>query len=246
MKIIIIEDEPAAQQLLSRILQDQYPQVTIAAIADNVADAVHAIDLHQPDIIFLDIEIRQGTGFNVLERVNKRSFEVIFTTTFNTYAVDAFRHHALDYLLKPLSAAMVKDAVDRCIAQTKTTKKEDNIGLLLQQIQSLSTPKTRLPVHTPEGISFLDIPDIIYVEANGNYCDFQMRNGNRITSSRKLKEMETGLPFNQFFRIHHSYIVNLHFISKYHKGRGGYVVLLNGQSLPVASNRKDDFLAWLG
>lgn len=246
MKVIIIEDEPASQQALSELIRMHHRKPEIVAIADNVPEAVAAIGTLAPDIVFLDIEIRMGTGFDVLARIGQRSFEVIFTTTFNTFAIEAFRHHALDYLLKPLNEALVGEAIDRCYSKIiNHNRDEDNISKLLQQLQLSATQKTKLAIHTIDGIVFVDIADIIYVEAQSNYTDLWLSSGARITSSRKLKEMEDSLPLNFFFRIHHSYLVNLRYVSKYHKGRGGYVVLQNGASLPVSSARKDNFLKWL-
>jgi two-component system LytT family response regulator len=246
MKVVIVEDEIASQEYLSEILRKAFPNLEIASIVDNVTDAIEAIRAHEPDILYLDIEIKLGTGFDVLSQLASRPFEVIFTTAFNTFALEAFRYHAIDYLLKPLSATHIIEATERCIKRFK--KDRDNVSLdkLIEQLSLPRLQKSKLGIHTLEGIEFVDVSDIVYGEAKGNYTELWMKNGTRITTSRKLKEIEEHLPEQQFFRIHHSYIVNLQFTKKYHKGRGGYIVLHDGKSLPVSSAKKDDFLNWLG
>jgi two-component system LytT family response regulator len=246
MKVIIVEDEVASQEYLSNILLTNFPQLEIVALADNVPDAVSAIDMHQPGIVFLDVEIKLGTGFDVLAQLPKRSFEVVFTTAFNTFALEAFRFHAIDYLLKPLNVSEVIEATERSMLRAKQGSDNTLLDKLLEQLNHPVVQKTKLGIHTLDGIEFVEVPDIVYGEANGNYTDLWMKNGTKITTSRKLKDMEESLPRQMFFRIHHSFIVNLQYVKKYHKGRGGYLVLHDGQSLPVSSAKKDDFIAWLG
>lgn len=246
MKIIIVEDELASQAYLKNILLLHYPGIDIVAATDNVPDAVLLIKKHRPDIAFMDVEIKMGTSFDVLEQTKGYSFEVIFTTAFNTFAVDAFRHHAIDYLLKPLNESHVVEAMGRCMQRINSNNRNDQVGKLLEQLQQPAVQKAKLGIPTLEGIEFVAIPDIIYGEAKGNYTDIWLKNGIKITTSRKLKEMEESLPKDLFFRIHHSYIVNLQYVKKYYKGRGGYLILQDDHALPVSSARKDDFLKWLG
>lgn len=247
MKIIIVEDELASQQYLKQLLMERFPQLKVVAIAESVPDALQAIQEHRPDIVFLDVEIKMGNGFDVLAQVPDRSFEVVFTTAYNAFAVEAFRHHAVDYLLKPLNAAYVAEATERCLQRLKEHKSsKEQVGKLLQQVQQPIAQKSKLSIHTMDGIEFIEVQDIVYGEANGNYTDLWLKTGSKVTTSRRLKEMEESLPGDLFFRVHHSYIVNLQYVRKYHKGRGGYLVLHNGNSLPVSSARKDDFLNWLG
>jgi two-component system LytT family response regulator len=246
MKVVIIEDEVASQEYLRNILLNHFPQLKVVALVDNVPDAVSVLNAHQPDIVFLDVEIKLGTGFDVLVQLPKRSFEVVFTTAFNTFALEAFRFHAIDYLLKPLNTAEVIEATERCMQRVKNGHDNTILNKLLEQLNQPVVQKTKLGIHTLEGIEFIEVPDIVYGEAKGNYTELWMKNGVKITTSKKLKDIEESLPRQMFFRIHHSYIVNLQYVKKYHKGRGGYLVLHDGQSLPVSSAKKDDFMNWLG
>ena len=246
MRVIIIEDEQASQDYLRHILNTHFPEIEIVALADNVPEAIEVIRKHSPDIVFMDVEIKLGTGFDVLARVGHRTFEVVFITAYNTFAVDAFRHHAIDYLLKPVSAAYMAEAIELCRQRLGNKQRTDQIDKLLRQLQVQPAQKSKIGIHTIEGIEMLDVADIVYGEAKGNYTDLWLKGGAKVTTSKKLKEMEEVLTLHQFFRIHHSYIVNMQYVSKYHKGRGGYLVLQNGLSLPVSSSRKDDFLNWLG
>jgi two-component system LytT family response regulator len=242
MKVIIVEDEISCQQYLEQILLDNFVDIEIVDIIDNVPDSIKRLEELKPDLVFLDVEIKMGSGFDILASIKERSFEVIFTTAFNTFAVDAFRYSAVDYLLKPLQVNLVIEAVNKVKNRILNTHSPDLIDQLLLRLQSSSPQKNRLIIYTTEGMEFVEIPTIMFAEAKGNYTDIWLSNGTKITASKKLKEIEESLPAQSFFRVHHSYIVNLNFIKKYHKGRSGHLFLLNGKDIPVAESRKDDFL----
>jgi two-component system LytT family response regulator len=246
MKAIIVEDEEFSQEYLQSIIQKKFTGLEVVAVADDVQAATAAIKKYQPDLIYLDIEIKMGSGFDVLEHTRGLSYETIFTTAFNSFALEAFRYHAIDYLLKPLHDVQVIEATNRFINRTNTINGNERINALLDHMKHIDRIKSKLSIHTVDGIEFVQISQIVYAEANGNYTDFWLKDGTKRTSSRKLKETEESLPHNLFFRIHHSYLVNLHYVTKYHKGRGGHIELDNGVALPVSSNKKDDFLNWLG
>lgn len=245
MNVIIIEDEVTARDYLVSILQQHFPGLTIAACCNNVPDAVTAIEKWTPGIVYLDVEIKQGTGFDVLRQVGQVNFDVIFTTAFNSFALEAFRFHAVDYLLKPLQEKLVAEATHKCLERAEHQASASRITELLARMQQLVISPKRLPIPGPDGIEFVDTADLLYAEANGNYTDLWMKGGQKITLSRKLKLMEEALPASRFYRIHHSYIVNIDYVKKYYRGRNGYVVLLNDVSLPVSSSRKDSFMDWL-
>jgi two-component system LytT family response regulator len=243
--VVIVEDEKASQDYLFRFLQTHFPQIQVVAIADSLVTATEALKRLQPDLVFLDVEIKMGTSFDVLAAVPDLKAEIIFTTAFNTFAIDAFRHHAFDYLLKPLEDKSMIDSVQRCLVRLNQQSASNQIVQLLQTLQSPTIPK-RLGVQTLEGIEFVDADDILFAEAKGNYTELRLADGSKLVTSRKLKEVEQALPVTAFFRIHHSYVVNTRYIKKYLRGRGGSVLLTNEMSLPVSVARKDDFLKWLG
>ncbi|WP_160716383.1 LytR/AlgR family response regulator transcription factor [Chitinophaga solisilvae] len=244
MKVIIVEDEPAGQQFLARILKENFPELKLMCIADNVPDAVRLIRECRPDIVYLDVEIKMGSGLDVLAQTEDIAFDVIFTTVFNSFALDAFRYHAIDYLLKPLSKAQVTAATQRFLSGSAAMNRE-KIASLMLLMQQAAAQRPKICIPTVEGVELVNVADIVYGSAKGNYTEIWMSNGSKILSGRKIKEVEDELPRHIFFRIHHSYLVNLNYVTRYQKGRGGSVLLYNGYELPVASNRKEDFLTWL-
>lgn len=240
LKVIIVEDEIASQNYLKRLLGAHFPELRIVAVEDTVGPAIGAINHERPDLVFMDVEIRQGTGFEVLDGLDGATFGLIFTTAFNQFAIDAFQHHAIDYLLKPLDDDRVIGAVRRSIAQQESQRSQERIHHLLEYLQKTALP--RLPVSTIHGFEFIDIESILYVEASGNYCKIKLKSGNSITTTRKIKEITGQLSEPLFIRVHHSYLVHTRYIKRYQKGRGGYVELDDGTAIPVSPQRKDDFL----
>lgn len=246
MKTIIVEDEIASQEYLHHFLSDHFPAITIAAVADNVPEAVAAITAHAPDLVFLDVDIKMGTGFDVLAALPAIKPEIIFTTAFNQFAIDAFQYHAVDYLLKPLDDKRTLKAVQHCISRVQEKNSNQHLTQLLQHLHQPAQQKQRISIYTVEGIEFIDPDEILLAEAKGNYTELKLRSGNKITTSKKLKEIEQQLPTPLFFRVHHSYIIHTHYVKKYFKGRGGYVILSDETTVPVSAARKDDFLKHFG
>jgi two-component system, LytTR family, response regulator len=246
IKAIIVEDELMSQQYLKNFLQQHFSTINVVAIIDNLPDAVDALKLHVPDIVFLDIEIKMGTGFDVLAAIPDIKSEIIFTTAFNQFAIEAFKYHAIDYLLKPLEDKRVFEAVSHCIKRLEQKNSGQQITQLLQSIQRPALQIQHLGIHTLEGIEFINIADIVFAEAKGNYTELKLNSGATIVASKKLKEIEQSLTGGSFFRIHNSYVVNMMYIKKYNKGRGGDIILKDGSCLPVSATRKDDFLKYFG
>lgn len=242
--VVIVEDEPAARERLIRMLSRHFPQLEIVATADSVPQAVAAIRLYVPQLVFLDIEIKMGSGFDVLMQLKDTVFDVIFLTAFDAYAVDAFRHNAVDYLLKPLKKELLIESIDRHLA-----RRQQGTPVLSSEILSRlskSQAAVRIGIANHEGIDFLDMSDILYAEASGSYTKLAMKSGNPILVTKRLKEIEEKLSPDHFLRIHHSYIVNLRSVKKYLRGRGGCIVLNNGETLPISMGRKDEFLKRMG
>lgn len=245
IRVVIIEDEIASQQYLRQLLQQYFPGMQLLAVIDNVPEAIDAVKRLQPHIVFLDVEIKMGTGFDVLEALPRISFEVIFTTAFNQFAIDAFRYHAIDYLLKPLDDKRVVEAVSYAREHINQKSSAQQIARLLQHLHQPALTK-KISIHTVDGIEFVDPDDILFAEAKGNYTEIRLRTGVKYIVSKKLKEMEQSLSEPVFFRIHYSYIVNAKYVKKYFKGRGGYVTLQDDTVIPVSAARKDDFLRHFG
>ena len=238
---IIIEDEQASQEYIADLLEAKFPEIKIVSIEDSVQSAINAIDNYNPDLVFLDVEIKAGTGFDVLARVKDRAFHIIFTTAYNRFAIDAFQYNTIDYLLKPLEGEKVIAAVRRCMQKITSRQPVEELAQLLQYLK-LPTWQQRFPVSTMYGIEFIDTEEILFIEAAGNYSKLKLRSGRSIMMTKKIKELAEQLQEPLFIRIHTSYLVNTRYVKKYFKGRGGHIILDDDSSLPVAPARKDDFL----
>lgn len=241
LKAIIIEDEQSSQEYLKDLLEAKFPEISVVSIEDTVQPAINTINNCHPDIVFLDVEIKAGTGFDVLAGVKNKAFHVIFTTAYNQFAIDAFQYNTVDYLLKPLESEKVIAAIQRCIEKITLKQPGEEITQLLQYLKRPAMQQ-RLPVSTMYGIEFIDMEDILFAEAEGNYSKLKLRSGRSIMMTKKIKELAEQLQEPLFVRIHNSYLVNTRYVKKYYKGRGGHIILDDDSSLPVSPARKEDFL----
>jgi len=239
---IIIDDEKKCISLLRHLLQNHCPEVNIVASADNAADGIAAIEAHQPDLVFLDIEMPGKTGFELLNSLPDIGFDIIFTTAYNHYAIRAIRFSALDYLLKPVDVDELKNAVARLEKNRYRKGRQENIDLLVQNIRSLQPHYSKITLSTQEGLVILHVNEIVYCEASGTYTIFYLKNKEKITVSKTLKEYEELLKAHPFFRLHNSFLVNLNEVKKYIKGDGGSVIMSNGDEVLVSKRRKEEFL----
>lgn len=245
LKAIIIDDELKSRESLRILIEDFCDNVTVAASCQNVSEGLAAIEKFKPDVIFLDIQMQRETGFDLLNKVKEISFEVIFTTAYSEYAIKAFKFSAIDYLLKPIDIEELKAAL------VKVEKKvSGNIaGRLKQMMDNLKTGNSenfKLALPTNEGLLFIKVNEIVYCEASSNYTEIHMLDGKKHLVSRTLKEYEDMLAENNFFRIHHSYLINLNLLKKYVRGDGGYVVMNTDTSLDVSKRKKEAFLERIG
>jgi two-component system LytT family response regulator len=241
IKVIIVEDELQAKTALETMLLDF--NIEICGEATGVEDALKLIKTIKPDVVFLDIELTDGTAFDLLDRIIDIDFKVIFVTGHDKFAVKAFRYHALDFLLKPIHPKELKEAIDR-LANFDNQK---SIDFQLRQLLESVKIKTleRLLIHTNEGITVIPQRQIIRLESDGNYTSIYTSANQRHVASINLKNYEEMLPEPPFFRIHQSHIINTDFISKVLKEDGGFVVMENGVKIPIARRRKDEFLDML-
>jgi two-component system LytT family response regulator len=214
----------------------------VKALCQNVAEAIKAIDQFNPDVVFLDIQLQRETGFDLLTRLKDFDFEVIFTTAYSEFAIKAFKFSAIDYLLKPIDIEELKRAllkVERRIGNTFT----ERLQQLMQNLRTGSSENYRLALPTTDGLVFVKINQILYCEASSNYTEIIMDDNKKYVVSRTLKEYEDMLTEQNFFRIHHSYLINLNGIKKYVRGDGGYVIMNNDKSLDVSKRKKEGFLS---
>lgn len=239
---IILDDEVMNVQLLSNMLQQHCPQVNILAAETNAKKGILLINELRPQLLFLDVEMPHMNGFETLKQLEPINFEVIFVTAFGKYAVEAFEHHAAGYVTKPVNTEKLVAAVNAASRRIEQKSINKNLFSLLEQNSRQSTPD-KIPLSTTNGLVFVKIADIMYCESSGNYTHFFLCDDKKIIVSRQLGEYEKLLPENNFTRVHDKYIINLNYIKEYIKGSGGELVLENGKEIPVATRRKEDFLA---
>lgn len=241
-KTIIIEDEKRAQILLKNILEKHFPNIEIMAVADDLPSGVKAIHKHQPDFIFLDIEMPNFSGLEILDFFNEKdvNFSIIFTTAYNHYAIEALKISAVDYLLKPLNKEDIEEALGRFETKNSAYNQES-----FSSLKSIITHKKINKIAIPAGnqLHFIKPENIVYIKADNSYSELYLENGNQMIVSRSIKNFEDGLKDNPCFcRIHKSYLINTHFVEKYDKSNGGWVTLSNKKELPVSSEKIDAFL----
>jgi len=240
---IIIDDEAKGRMALRQKLKDYCPDVQVEGEAEDGQEGLRLIEELQPDIVFLDIEMPRMNGFDMLLQLQRKDFHLIFTTAYDHYAIKAIRFAAFDYLLKPVDIEELKAAVEKIIQNGQ----QANNGRRLETLaHNLQTALNKIAISTLEGLLFFDINDIIHIEAQSNYTVFSFTNRPRLTVSRTLKEFEDLLPSEQFFRTHHSHIINLQYIKRYIKGDGGQIELNNGELVDVSRKKKEEFLKLLG
>ncbi|MDF2190750.1 response regulator transcription factor [Paraflavitalea sp. CAU 1676] len=246
IRTVLIDDEPNNIDTLQHLLDRYCPQVQVVGRAESAQSGVAVIQSTQPDLVFLDIEMPYGNAFDLLNSLNPIQFDVIFVTAFDNYAINAIRYSALDYLLKPVNIKELQLAVQKAADQLLQKNMHKRIDTLFY---NLSTPKSayqRLALPTLDGLVFVNTEDVIRMEAKSNYTVIYFKNGSTVTVSKTLKEFEDILSADQFSRIHHSHIINHHFVKKYHRGRGGYIEMEDGTSIEVSIRKRDEFLSKFG
>jgi two-component system LytT family response regulator len=245
MKAIIIDDENGSRESLAKILEKNCPNVEIVAKANSMTTGLTAIQQYEPDLVFLDIDMPNGSGFDLLEKIKDIDFDVIFTTAYDQYAIRAIKFSALDYLLKPVGPEELILAVKR--AEGKHENKivnRDKYQVLLGNMKTESKLK-KVAVPDGDGLIFISLSDIIRCDSDGNYTYFILNNGKKVMSSRTLGEYEDMFEGDNFFRIHRSHLINLDHVKKYIKGEGGYVVLSDDSQVEVSRRKKNEFLELL-
>ena len=239
---IIIDDEAKNIKLLQNMLQMYCPAVKVLATDTEAKNGLLLIEELQPQLVFLDVEMPHLNGFDLLKKLEPLQFETIFVTAYSHYAVEAFEHHATGYITKPINTEKLIAAVNTATKRIEEKNVNKNLFSFLEQNTKQAAPD-KIPLSTSNGLVFVKLTQILYCESSGNYTNFYLLAGKKIMVSRQLGEYEKLLPEINFTRIHDKYIINLSFIKEYIKGSGGDVILENGKELPVASRRKEEFLA---
>jgi two-component system, LytTR family, response regulator len=239
IKAVLIDDEIHCLDTLSILLNEYCPQVRVMERCKSAKEGLVAIEKHQPDLVFLDIEMPVMNGFELLELFTELPFAVIFTTSYDQYAIKAIRFSALDYLLKPIDPKELVTAVHKIQIQKKLPSAEQ-FQMLMSRIKHKEGSFHKIAVPTSEGFELIPAEEIIYCEADNNYTRFFLKNNKPIIACRTLKEVEEQFTdFVSFIRVHHSYMVNLNEVNKYIRGEGGYLIMSDGTTVNVSRSRKD-------
>jgi two-component system LytT family response regulator len=242
IKSIIIDDELHCLESLSLLINEFCPEIQLLDQSSSAKKGLEAIERFKPDLVFLDIEMPVMNGFELLEQLSSISFAVIFTTSYDQYAIKAIRFSALDYLLKPIDPKELMMAVKK-IQEERHLPLAEQFQMLLKQIQGKNNGFNKIAVPTAEGFELIPAEDIVYCEANDNYTHFFLKNKTKIIACRILKEIEIQIQdFPFFVRVHNSYLVNLNEVTKYVRGEGGYLIMSDGSSVNVSRSRKESLL----
>jgi two-component system LytT family response regulator len=242
IKAIIIDDEVTARETLSDLLQYYCPQVVILSTADSVERVVPLIKLHQPELVFLDIEMPFENGFKLFEKFPQQNFSVIFVTAYDQYAIKAIKFSALDYLLKPINPDELIAAIEK--VSNKKMIEEENKKKIDLLMNSLEHPKKMKQIALPssKGAIFVELETIVRCSADGNYTRFHLLDGKSYLITKNLGEYEELMKEHRFFRVHHSHLINLNHIKTYIRGNGGYVVMSDRVQVEVSRRKKGEFL----
>lgn len=241
---LIVDDEHHNRVVLEKMLRQHVPMISAIYQADTVKMALQLVNEHQPQIIFLDIQMQGETGFDLLQQTGDYNFEIIFVTAHDNYAIKAFRFNAVDYLLKPVVVNELKEAAEKAIKKlgNHPGTHRDNINRLYRQMSNGKGTMDSITIATSEGFLVLQVRDIVYCQASNNYTVIHLADNKKITSSQTLGYYEELLADNAFFRTHRSYLVNLAHVTSYKKGEGGYIIMTNGDEVELARNHKTNFI----
>jgi len=245
MRAIIVDDEPKGLNLLNELISSQSSDIRVVALARDANEGIRQIRHHQPDVVFLDINMPGKNGFEMLQELSPASFDVVFITAYDQYAIKAFKYNAFDYLLKPLDPDELYSCIERLREKRLHIDLQQRLASMLAQIHNPQRLPDRLTIHSMDGITVVPIREIIYLEAAGTYTIFYLKSADKIISSVNLKEYEELLSEHSFFRVHHSFLVNLQEVKKYVRGDGGYAIMSNGSEVSVSKRKKEEFLQHL-
>jgi two-component system, LytTR family, response regulator len=243
IRTVLVDDEPNNLETLHQLLVKYCPQVEIIGTADSVTKAREVIVDKKPDLVFLDIEMPYGNAFELLNSMPAVDFEIIFVTAFGNYAIEAIKFSALDYLLKPVNIKELQAAVQKAAQRIQFKNISQKLDNLFFNLNTSKPSLQKIALPTLEGLMFVNIKDLVWLEARGSYTCVYLSSQQRIMVSRTLKEFEDALPVDFFSRIHQSYVINHNYIRKYNRGRGGTIEMEDGTVIEVSMRKKDEFLA---
>jgi len=238
-KVLIIDDENRTRELIAKMIDSFGFDVKVIPEGENVQSGIKAIEKHQPDIVFIDIQMPDGTGFDVIRSIGEKNFEVIFITAHEEFAIKAIKFSALDYLLKPVDTTELKGALEKALNAINEKKEYAQFDALQKNIQP--NEKRRLVLKTQESVHVVELDQIIRCEADRNYTSFFLKNDKKILVSKTLKEYENLLSGHNFLRVQQSHLINISYVDRYDKKNGGAVVMKDGSEVPLSPAKRELF-----
>ncbi|HNR85642.1 MAG TPA: LytTR family DNA-binding domain-containing protein [Taishania sp.] len=238
-KALVIDDENRTRDLIAKLINSFELDIEAISEGESVKSGLKAIEKHEPDIVFLDIQMPDGSGFDILKALPKKSFEVVFITAHEEFAIKAIKFSALDYILKPVDADELKEVVERALEKMNTKNDERQFEALQHNISPQQ--KRRLVLKTQESVHVVDLDQIIRLESDRNYTSFYLNDGKSILVSKTLKEYDDLLAGYNFIRVQQSHLINLDYVEKYNKGNGGFVVMKDGSEVPLSPAKREIF-----
>lgn len=237
---VIIDDESKARTTLKELLKSVCTDIQVIGEADGVASGLQLLEQTQPDVVFIDIQMNDGTGFDLLDKLPQLDCHIVFATAYEEFAIKAFRYHAMNYLTKPIDPDDLLEVCQKVKANKSDKLTKQNLDRLMQSMQHKKIENITLS--TNEGLIFLRLKDIIHLQSDGNYTYFHTKEDGRVMVSRILREFDNLLPEDLFFRTHQSHIVNIQEVRKFLREDGGYALMSDGAKVPVSRRKKEDFL----
>jgi len=243
IRAIIIDDEQKSREILKSLIEQNHPEINIVGTADSVQSGIALVRSSAPQLLFLDIMMPDGSGFDVLEKLGDLKFDVIFTTASDKFAVKAIKFSALDYLLKPIDSDELMQAVKKVSERNQKFSNEANLRSLLENVKQNESQFSKITLPIGHAYEVVLIKDIIRCEANDNYTNVYLTGGKKYLVSATLKHYEDLLPEKEFIRVHHGHLINMNHMVRFIKEDGGYAVMSDGSKVEVSRRKKEDFLS---
>lgn len=246
-RALIVDDIENSRITLLHDLKQYCPQIQVVGEADSVKSALDQINTLKPEVVFLDIQMGDGTGFDLLTQLKEIQFQIIFTTALDSYGIKAIKFSALDYLLKPIDPDELVKAVGKLAQHERSKTIQDSINLLIENMKSTAAPgDKRIAIHSLEKVDMIHIDNIIRCESQGAYTIFHLKQKEQILATKNLKEFEELLAPHNFIRVHHSHLINFAHLKEYVKKDGGYAVMVDKSEVPVSFRKKNSLLDMIG
>jgi two-component system, LytTR family, response regulator len=242
LRLVIIDDMQNAREVTASVIKKHCKQVDVVATADSVKTGIEVIKQHKPDVVLLDIQMHDGTGFDLLNKVKPIDFKVIFISAYEEHAIRAFKFSAVDYILKPIDSNELVAAIQKAEGALQQTNTTQVLDTLESNYSNESKESKKVVLKTSDSIYVISIKDIVHCDAEVNYTKFFLSDGRKILISKPLKEYDDMLSEFGFFRIHQSHLINLDYFEHFKKADGGYAVMKDSSVIPVSSRKKELFL----